>query len=114
MAKHAPLVALCDLPAGRGLRVCAQGLDLALFKVEGDVYAIEDSCPHSGASLSNGRLQGKQVVCPAHGLRFDLVGATCPSASTLATKKYDVQVVDGMVVLSASEQSTLNCKKDNP
>ena len=38
----------------------------------GECLAIEDSCPHAGASLCNGRLDNGQVRCPAHGLSFDL------------------------------------------
>ena len=44
---------------------------LALFNVEGDVFAVDDSCPHQGASLCGGRLEGWVIQCCAHGLRFD-------------------------------------------
>lgn len=41
--------------------------------VDGTPYAIEDSCNHAGASLSDGDRLGDSVACPMHGYRFDLV-----------------------------------------
>lgn len=102
MAALIPLIELNVLPAGRGQRVCAAGLDLAVFKVGEMAYAIDDSCPHAGASLANGRLLGRRVVCPAHGLKFDL-GSDCADGTrgpaTLEVMKYAVRTVDGMVML---------------
>ncbi|MBP6777352.1 MAG: Rieske 2Fe-2S domain-containing protein [Piscinibacter sp.] len=96
-----PLVELSALPEGRGRRVCRAGFDLALFRIGDAVYAIEDSCPHAGASLSNGRLHGRRVTCPAHGLKFDLAGAG--GAPLLEARKCPVQVVDGVVMLLPGE-----------
>ena len=107
MVNQIPLIKLSELPVGRGRRVCSAGLDLAIFHIGAEVFAIDDSCPHAGASLSNGRLQGSKVVCPAHGLRFDLVGTACPSAEILDTNRYPIQVVDGLVVLTTSEQASI-------
>jgi nitrite reductase/ring-hydroxylating ferredoxin subunit len=99
MDKPIPLIELSALPEGRGRRVCKAGFDLALFKLGDAVYAIEDSCPHAGGSLSNGKLQGTRVTCPVHGLKFDLVEVAPTGTPTLQAKKYPVQVVDGMVML---------------
>lgn len=93
------LIALDALPQGRGRRVCTAGLDLAVFKVGDAVFAVDDSCPHQGASLSNGKLQGSRVTCPAHGLKFDLDPGCPAGAAMLQVKKYAVRVVDGMVML---------------
>jgi 3-phenylpropionate/trans-cinnamate dioxygenase ferredoxin subunit len=95
-----PLIELSALAEGRGRRVCKAGLDLAVFRIGDAVYAIEDSCPHSGGSLANGKLEGKRVKCPAHGMKFDLDEVCRPGPPTLQAKKYPVQVVDGMVMLS--------------
>ena len=103
MAATIPLIELSALPEGRGRRVCKAGLDLALFKIGDAVYAIEDSCPHNGGSLSNGSLQGRRVKCPVHGLTFSLESAAQTGAPTLDAKKYAVHVVDGMVMLGPDE-----------
>ena len=106
MAPTIPLIELSALPDGRGRRVCKAGLDLALFKVGDAVYAIEDSCPHNGGSLSNGKVQGTRVTCPVHGLTFDLRSVCQPGPpTTLEAKKFAVRVEDGMVMLIPDDLS---------
>lgn len=46
--------------------------DVLVAWVEGEVFALEDACNHAGASLAEGWLEGKCVVCPMHGYVFDL------------------------------------------
>ena len=71
-------------------------------------YAIDDSCPHAGGSLSNGKLQGTRVTCPVHGLKFDLDNVSPPGAPTLEVKKYPLQVVAGMVMLTVPDKRSQN------
>ncbi len=101
MAANIPLIAVSALPEGRGRRVCRAGLDLALFRIGDAIYAIEDSCPHGGGSLSNGKVQGTRVKCPVHGLTFGLEGGCPPGGPTLEPRRFNVRVEDGMVMLPA-------------
>jgi 3-phenylpropionate/trans-cinnamate dioxygenase ferredoxin subunit len=103
MSATIPLIELSALPEGRGRRVCKAGLDLALFKIGDAVYAIEDSCPHNGGSLSQGKVQGKRVKCPVHGLSFSLEHVCQPGPPTLEAKKYAVHVEHGMVMLATDD-----------
>jgi 3-phenylpropionate/trans-cinnamate dioxygenase ferredoxin subunit len=105
MSATIPLIELSALPEGRGRRVCKAGLDLALFKVGDAVYAIEDSCPHNGGSLSQGKVQGTRVKCPVHGLSFSLENMCPPGPPTLEAKKYAVHVEQGMVMLTSDDPS---------
>ena len=108
MSTPIPLIELSALPEGRGRRVCKAGLDLAVFRIGDAVYAIDDSCPHQGGSLSNGTLQGTRVICPVHGLKFSLDSTCQPSVPTLEAKRHAVQVVDGIVMLIPDEPSESN------
>ena len=103
MSTPIPLIELSALPEGRGRRICKAGLDLAVFRIGDAVY--DDSCPHQGGSLSNGKLQGTRVTCPVHGLKFNLDSGCQPSAPTLEAKRYAVQVVGGIVMLTPDERS---------
>jgi 3-phenylpropionate/trans-cinnamate dioxygenase ferredoxin component len=94
-----PLVPLTAIPNGGGRRVLKNGLDLAVFRVDNAVYAIQDSCPHQGASLSSGIVRGKTVACRAHGLRFNLDCDQQGGPPTLPIQRFTVQVVDGIVML---------------
>jgi len=87
---------LLEVPAGKipgpGARslLRLQGCSIALFNVAGSLYAIDDSCPHQGSSLFGGKLDGMQVQCPAHGLKFNLATG-CMGNSGLKVRTYAVQ-----------------------
>jgi nitrite reductase/ring-hydroxylating ferredoxin subunit len=61
-----------DVPEGRGLCVQIDGIDVGLFRVEGELHAIENRCPHAGDPLSEGTLDGSIITCQAHGWSFDV------------------------------------------
>ncbi|TXH87783.1 MAG: (2Fe-2S)-binding protein [Rhodoferax sp.] len=105
------LMALAEVPVDRGRQCKVEGLDLALFRIGDAAYAIADSCPHQGASLANGKLQGALVSCPAHGLKFD-VRTGCSSVSAeLRTGNYPVRVIDGQIVLDIEEPQPQGVKE---
>lgn len=54
------------------LQVTLENVDLALFYVDGSVYALRDVCIHKGSRLSKGRVFQGKVVCPGHQWAFDL------------------------------------------
>jgi 3-phenylpropionate/trans-cinnamate dioxygenase ferredoxin subunit len=45
---------------------------IAVFNIDGDLYAVEDICTHDGGELAGGEIHGHEVECPRHGARFDL------------------------------------------
>jgi 3-phenylpropionate/trans-cinnamate dioxygenase ferredoxin subunit len=55
---------------------------IAVFNIDGELYAIEDVCTHDGGDLASGELHGYEIECPRHGARFDVrSGAVlCPPA----------------------------------
>ncbi len=81
-------------------------LSLALLNVDGQFYAIDDSCPHQGASLCGGKLAGRVIQCCAHGLRFDLASGYLLNSSALKVACYPVEV-DGeqVFIVIDSEES---------
>jgi nitrite reductase/ring-hydroxylating ferredoxin subunit len=52
--------------------VVVEGRIVALYNVDGDVYALDGVCPHQGGPLGKGRLEGTVVTCPWHGWQFDV------------------------------------------
>jgi len=72
---------------------------LALFNVDGQLYAIDDSCPHQDASLCGGRLEGKVIQCCAHGLRFNLVSGYLLNSTQLKVASYPIEVVGGQTFI---------------
>jgi len=88
---------LTDLPPGTSKLVRVDKWEIALFNVDGEVYAIEDSCPHAGASLSAGRLRGRTIHCRAHGLHFDLATGCMPGVEGVRASIFRVVTHDGAI-----------------
>jgi nitrite reductase/ring-hydroxylating ferredoxin subunit len=83
-----------EVPPGQAKQSTINGRTLAVFNIGGKFHAIDDTCPHSGAPLSEGMVSGTEVTCPWHGARFDLSSGAhlCPPARSGVTA-YKVQVV---------------------
>jgi 3-phenylpropionate/trans-cinnamate dioxygenase ferredoxin subunit len=89
---------------GVGWRVELIDHRVAVFLVDGVLFAIGDLCSHAEASLSEGEIVGTEVECPRHGSIFDL--STGEALSLPATKPvpvYRVWVEDGGVFLGVDE-----------
>jgi nitrite reductase/ring-hydroxylating ferredoxin subunit len=63
---------VADIPNGRGLCVNVGSIEIGLFRVDGEIYAMENRCPHGDSPLSEGQLTGEVIVCRAHGWDFDV------------------------------------------
>lgn len=94
------------------IRVCAQSellpgeyrnvydgdTPIAVFNLDGELYALEDVCTHDGGELTGGVVEGREIECPRHGARFDITtGAVlCPPAYE-PVAKFPVRLEDGVV-----------------
>lgn len=58
------------LADGEHVVVDVDGTEVAVFRIEGRFYAIEDVCTHDGAEIASGELEGDEIICPRHGARF--------------------------------------------
>ena len=91
---------LDKLPSDRGVKVTVGEERIALFKIDGSVYAIGDRCSHAEASLAEGELWELSVECPRHGSEFDLeTGVPASLPATAPVPVYDVVIEDGKVFL---------------
>jgi len=60
-----------DLPPGKLHKVSVDGREILVANVNGNYFAIDDTCTHAGASLSEGKLDGSTITCGWHGAQFD-------------------------------------------
>ena len=60
-----------EIHPGEMKKISADGKEILVVNHEGNFYAIDDTCTHSGASLSEGQLQDSTVICGWHGAQFD-------------------------------------------
>ena len=92
--------ATADLLPGEFRVVYDGDTPIAVFNIDGDLYAIEDICTHDGGELTGGLIEGRQVECPRHGARFDIVtgeALTPPAYEPLRT--YAAREESGRVLL---------------
>ena len=98
MSQRHPVTTLENLPPGTGKAFTVGTRRLAFFNVDGRIFAIDDVCPHEGASLAEGSLDGTTVICPWHAAEFDVTcgKVLCPPAVE-DVKSYPVFVNDNVI-----------------
>ena len=80
------------------LGVDCGGRRLALYRLDGDFFATSDTCPHQGASLSDGCIVDHYVECAAHFALFDIrTGAADGGPTTTSLKTYPTRVENGEI-----------------
>ncbi|MDP8976016.1 MAG: Rieske 2Fe-2S domain-containing protein [Actinomycetota bacterium] len=93
-----------DLAPGQVSIVEAGGKGVALANVGGAFCAIQDTCPHAGASLGEGKLDGWALQCPLHDATFDVrSGEVLGGPASTDAVAYPVKVEDGAVKVAAAE-----------
>jgi nitrite reductase (NADH) small subunit/3-phenylpropionate/trans-cinnamate dioxygenase ferredoxin subunit len=93
MADFQTVCRVGDVPVGEGRTVALGDRLIALFNDRGQFQAIDDICPHMGASLGSGCLEGGIVTCPWHGWRFRVADGTWADNPRLKVSSYTVRVV---------------------
>jgi 3-phenylpropionate/trans-cinnamate dioxygenase ferredoxin subunit len=61
-----------DIPVNGMVSIKLEANEILLANVAGNIYAIQNRCPHMGGDLSKGVLTGQVVTCPVHGSQFDV------------------------------------------
>jgi len=60
-------------------------------------FAVSDTCPHAGGSLSQGLLDGRDLICPLHAWGFDIQTGRSPDDPSCALQVHEVRVTDGVI-----------------
>jgi nitrite reductase/ring-hydroxylating ferredoxin subunit len=105
-ASHPPdrtqleLCSTADVAVGTAIKVERQGLELAVFNIEGEFYVTDDHCTHGPGSLSEGYVDGAIVECNFHGGQFNIrTGEVVLPPCTVPVKTYPTSVRDGKVFI---------------
>jgi 3-phenylpropionate/trans-cinnamate dioxygenase ferredoxin subunit len=98
-----------DIPPGHAACVMVDGVAVAVFNVDGEFHAVDDTCTHAEASLSEGELdlESCAIECPLHGSSFDLRNGEPISLPAIdAIRVHRVEVVDGALRVALGEEAT--------
>jgi nitrite reductase (NADH) small subunit/3-phenylpropionate/trans-cinnamate dioxygenase ferredoxin subunit len=88
---------------GRGRRIDVAGRPVAVFWDGAAWTAVDDTCPHMGASLADGRLFGGELQCPWHEWRYDRATGQCPLRAWARVRVHEVRIDDGGVWLKTPD-----------
>ena len=103
-----------DIPEGEGRAFECNDQMVAVFNDGGEYRAIDDMCPHMGASLAAGHLEDCVVTCPWHAWSFDTRDGTWCENRRLKIDVYDVRVVGDEIQVAPVEKKSGDKDADEP
>ena len=89
-----------ELAEGEGKTVLVGGKIIALFCSQGQYHAIDDMCPHMGASLAGGHVENGVVTCPWHAWRFSIIDGTWMDNKRIKIASFPVRVEGDQVQIA--------------
>ena len=92
-----------EIPEGEGRPFVVGDQMVAVFHQGGQYYAMDDSCPHQGAPISDGDLCDKVVTCKWHGWRFHLEDGRWVDSPRTQITTHAVRVVDDRIEVALAE-----------
>ncbi len=79
-----------ELHEGKGVVVDVEGSRLAVFRHQGEFFALDETCPHRGGPLHEGMVQEGVLACPWHLWQFDLKTGVSPVNPLSKVRRYRV------------------------
>jgi len=92
MSEFGSIARVGQIREGRGQRFVVGEREVALFLVRGTYYALDDYCPHMGASLGSGEVHNGAVLCNRHFWAFRLEDGACLDVPRLKAETFEVRV----------------------
>lgn len=90
---------LTDLRPGGVMEFRQGGTEVAICNVEGELFAVDNRCPHRGGPLAMGALHGNHLVCPWHAWEFDCTTGICDFNPKVVLRRYAVRVGEDQSIL---------------
>lgn len=92
MSEFVTVAKVGSIPDGKGITVAVGERLIAVFYADGNYSAIDDLCPHMGASLGAGEVYDGVVACPWHAWRFRVCDGTWCDNPRLKVSAYETRV----------------------
>ena len=103
-----PIAKIEDLPPGTCKTIETKDWGIALFNLDGRIFALDNNCPHAGGPLGEGTIEGEHIACPWHGWKFHIPTGVCQKNPTPSWNVvcYDVREVDGTIQIALPSQDS--------
>jgi len=92
-----------ELPEGTMKRVNVEGTPVLLVKVAGEIFAIDNRCPHMSCGFDGGSLDGSVIICPCHDWRFDLKTGEYEDQPEIKLVKFPWKIESGKIWVKVDE-----------
>jgi nitrite reductase (NADH) small subunit len=92
MAEFIKVASTSDLAVGQAMAVEVNGKNIALYNVDGVIYATDNTCLHQGGPLGEGILEGDVITCPWHMWEYNVRTGEKVGESSIRVATYPVQV----------------------
>jgi nitrite reductase (NADH) small subunit/3-phenylpropionate/trans-cinnamate dioxygenase ferredoxin subunit len=97
MSQYTTVAEVGSIPEGEGQAFTVKGRVVAVFHTPEGYFAIDDLCPHMGASLAGGVVEDGVVACPWHAWRFCVQDGTWRDNPRIKIDHFDVRLQDGKI-----------------
>ncbi len=98
------LGAAADMPEDKLHGRLIAGVRICYGRAGDRFFAIDDTCPHAGGSLTEGLLDGDLVICPLHAYAFDSATGHCIDEPACSVSPYPVRVESGVVQVQIEQR----------
>tara|TARA_B110000196_G_scaffold287118_1_gene271228 strand:+ start:461 stop:796 length:336 start_codon:yes stop_codon:yes gene_type:complete len=79
-------------------------MDIGIYKLEGEFYAIDDICTHAYACMTDGYIDDGQIECPLHGACFDIkTGKALTAPATIDLRPYEVKIEGDQIMVGVTK-----------
>jgi 3-phenylpropionate/trans-cinnamate dioxygenase ferredoxin component len=93
-----PTIALADLAPNSSHETTIDGISILICHCDGEIFAVENRCPHQASPLAGGRVRRGTIACPLHGMRFELrSGKPMGQLTQTPLRTFVARAVDGVI-----------------
>ncbi len=92
MSEFTTIAKVGEIPEGEGRTFSVGERRVAVFHCDGQYYALDDRCPHMGASLGLGEVRNGTVICDRHLWAYRLSDGVCLEAPKLRAETFEVRI----------------------
>ena len=103
-ANFVPVLEEKELQEGKMKLVRIEGLPILLIKQQGQIYVIDDRCPHMGCAFSGGTIEETTIICPCHDWRFNLKTGEYEEEHLIKITSYEWRIESGKIWVKIAEE----------
>jgi nitrite reductase (NADH) small subunit len=96
---------LSACPPGAALECVVEDRIVALFNVDGTIYALDGVCPHQGGPLGKGCLTGTIITCPWHGWQFDVRSGQHSLSRSIRQPAFPARIEGGAIWIDLGDDT---------